>query len=204
MGTGRYGGSALTIGVCVEGRSDLAFWETILHREFLGVRFDIKALKGRPKLVARAAELVDGFRSLHYPFSIILVDRNSDPCVRATVQAFDQEIIAAARTPLGKRNVFVCVAVAELESWYLADEEAIRHVRPDVQYSAPPETGVRSAESTLRRLWKKSGRVGYPGGGKIELARAVARAFHPDRARLHSASFAYFWDRVTTAIYAAS
>ena len=204
MGTGRNGGSALTIGVCVEGRSDLAFWETILHREFLGVRFDIKALKGRPKLVARAAELVDGFRSLHYPFSIILVDRNSDPCVRATVQAFDQEIIAAARTPLGKRNVFVCVAVAELESWYLADEEAIRHAIPAVPYCAPPETGLVGAERTIRRLWRGAGHEGPPGGGKLGLARAVAQRFDPERAKCHSASFAYFWDRVKTAIHAAS
>lgn len=190
--------------MCVEGRSDLAFWETILHREFPGVRFDIKALKGRPKLMARAAEFVDGFRSLHYPLSIILVDRNSDPCVTATVQAFDQEIVAAARMPLGNRNVFVCVAVAELESWYLADEQAIQHAIPGTSFRAPPETGVVGAERAIRRLWGEAGHEGPPGGGKLGLARAVAQRFDPERAKRHSSSFAYFWDRVKTAIHAAT
>lgn len=148
--------------------------------------------------------MINDFRSLHYPLSIILVDRDSDPCVTATVEAFGRETVTAARAPIAHRDVLICVAAVELESWYLADEEAIRHLMPDVEYSAPPETSVRSAESTLHRLWKESGRVGYPGGGKIELARAVARAFNPSRARLHSASFAYFWDRVTAAIKAAS
>lgn len=136
--------------------------------------------------------------------SIILVDRDSDPCVTATVGAFDLGTVTAARTPIAQRDVLICVAVVELESWYLADEEAIRRLMPEVAYSAPSETGAQSAESTLRRLWKESGRVGYPGGGKIELARAVARGFNPARARLHSASFAYFWDRVTAAIQTAS
>ena len=166
--------------------------------------FNVRAVKGRTQLERQAASLIDDFRSLHYPLSIILVDRDSDPCVTATVEAFDKETVTAARAPIAQRNVLICVAVAELESWYLADEEAIRHVMPDVQYSAPPETGVRSAASRLHQLWRESGRVGYPGGGKIELARSVARAFNPDRARRHSESFAYFWDRITSAIRAAA
>ena len=165
--------------------------------------FNVRAVKGRTQLERQAASLIDNFRSLHYPLSIILVDRDSDPCVAATVEAFDRETVTAARAPLGQRDVLICVAVVELESWYLADEEAFRQLMPDVEYSAPPETGSGSAETRLRRLWRESGRVGYPGGGKIELARAVARAFNPDRARRHSASFAYFWDRVTVAIEAA-
>lgn len=166
--------------------------------------FDVRAVKGRTQLERKAASLIDNFRNFHYPLSIILVDRDSDPCVAATVEAFDGETVTAARAPIGQRDVLICVAVVELESWYLADEEAIRQLMPDVEYSAPPETGSGSAEARLRRLWPESGEKGYPGGGKIELARAVARAFNPDRAKQHSASFAYFWDRVTAAIETAS
>ncbi len=166
--------------------------------------FNVRAGKGRTQLERKAAILIDDFRSLHYPLSIILVDRDSDPCVTATVEGFDRETVTAARAPVAQRNVLICVAVAELESWYLADEEAIRRLMPDVAYSAPPETGSAGAESKLLSLWRESGHVGYPGGGKIELARAVARAFDPDSARQHSASFAYFWDRITAAIRAAS
>lgn len=204
MGAGSHGRHSLRIGVGVEGPSDQAFLRTLLHREFQGVLFNVRAVKGRTQLERQAASLIDSFRSLHYPLSIILVDRDSDPCVTATVEAFGRETLTAARAPLGQRDVVICVAVVKLESWYLADEEAIRRLIPNVEYSAPPETGSGNAETRLRRLWRESGRVGYPGGGKIELARAVARTFNPDRAKHHSASFAYFWDRVTAAIEAAS
>ena len=204
MGAGSHGRHSLRIGVGVEGPSDQAFLRTLLHREFQGALFDVRAVKGRTQLERKAASLIDDFRNFRYPLSIILVDRDSDPCVAATVEAFDGETVAAARAPLGQRDVLMCVAVVELESWYLADEEAIRQLIPDVEYSAPPETGSGSAKTRLRRLWRESGRVGYPGGGKIELARAVARVFNPDRAKRHSASFAYFWDRITAAIQAVS
>ena len=160
-------------------------------------------MKGKTKLVRRAAELTDRFRSLHYPFSIILVDRNSDPCITATIESFDQETVTAARAPLGQRDVLICVAVAELESWYLADEEAIRYAIPGVSYSAPTETGLIGAERAIRCLWRKAGHQGPPGGGKLGLARDVAQQFDPERAKRHSASFAYFWDRIKTAIHAA-
>ena len=106
--------------------------------------------------------------------------------------------------PHSKRSVLVCVAVAELESWYLADEQAIQHAIPGASYRAPPETGVVGAERTLRRLWRETAGDGPVGGGKLALAQAVAQRFDPERARRHSASFAYFWDRVTAAIEAAS
>ena len=161
-------------------------------------------MNGRPKPVRRAAELADRFRSLHYPFSIILVDSDSDPCVTATIEAFDREVISAARVPIAQRDVFVCVAVAELESWYLADEQAIQHAIPGASYRAPPETGVIGAERTLGRLWRETAGHGPMRGGKLALAGAVAQQFDPERARRHSASFAYFWDRITAAIQAAS
>lgn len=204
MGAGSHGRHSLKIGVGVEGPSDQAFLEKLLHREFQGVMFDVRAVKGRTQLERQAASLINSFRSLHYPLSIILVDRDSDPCVTATVEAFDRETVTAARAPLGQRDVLICVAVVELESWYLADQEAIRQLMPDVAYSASPETGSGSAEARLRRLWRESGEKGYPGGGKIKLASAVAQRFDPERAKQHSASFAYFWDRVTAAIEAAS
>ena len=93
-------------------------------------------MKGRTQLERQAASLIDDFRSRHYPLSIILVDRDSDPCVTATVEGFDRETVTAARAPVAQRNVLICVAVAELESWYLADEEAIRRLMPDVAYSS--------------------------------------------------------------------
>lgn len=168
------------------------------------MRFDIHAMKGRTRLERQAASLIDGFRSRHYPLSIIIVDRDSDPCVTATVKAFDSQTIAAARAPLGQRDVLICVAVVELESWYLADEEAIRHAIPGVSYSAPPETGLVGAERAIRGLSREAGHERSPGGGKLGFARAVAQQFDPERARRHSKSFAYFWDRITTAIQAAS
>ena len=204
MGARSLGRHSLKIGVGVEGPSDRAFLAALLNREFWGVQFDIRVMKGRTKLVRRAAELADSFRSLRYPFSIILVDRDSDPCITATIESFDHEIVTAARAPIAQRDVFVCVAVAELESWYLADEQAIQHAIPGASYRAPPETGVIGADRTLSRLRRETAGDGPVRGGKRALARAVAQHFDPERARRHSASFAYFWDRITAAIQAAS
>ena len=37
----------MRIGVGVEGPSDLAFWDKVLHKHFPGVRFDIRNMKDR-------------------------------------------------------------------------------------------------------------------------------------------------------------
>lgn len=204
MGAGCPGRRSLKIGVGVEGPSDRTFLSKILHREFQGIQFDIRSMNNRDKLVRRAYDLTDAFRSLHYPFSVILVDRDNDPCVSVTIDNFDRRVVTAARAPIVQRDVFICVAVVELEAWYLADEEAIRLVIPGVPYSAPPETGHVGAEGMLRRLWIKSGQQGSPGGSKRGLAQAIGQHFDPQRARRNSKSFAYFWDRVTAAVNAAS
>lgn len=204
VGAGHLRSRSLKIGVGVEGPSDRAFLSKVLHRSFQGFMFDIRSMNNKDKLIRRADDLVDDFRSRHYPFSVILVDRDSDACISATIDTFDQRVVTDARASLARRNLFICVAVVKLEAWYLADEEAIRFVMPGATYSAPPDTGVVGAERTLRRLWRESGRQGRPGGGKLGLARAVGQQFEPERARRHSSSFAYFWDRINGAIEAAS
>ena len=41
----------MKIGVGVEGPSDRAFWDKVLHKYFPGVRFDIRNMKTRDKLI---------------------------------------------------------------------------------------------------------------------------------------------------------
>ena len=80
----------MTIGVGVEGPSDRAFWDKVLHKHFPGARFDIRNMKTRDKLIRATPRLLDSFRSRHYAAGFILVDRDRDPCIAAVLERLDE------------------------------------------------------------------------------------------------------------------
>ena len=82
-------GRAVTIGVGVEGASEWTFWKKVLHKNFGGIRFDVRNLKNKEKLIRATPQLLDAFRSLHYAAGFILVDRHRDPCTTAVLHRFD-------------------------------------------------------------------------------------------------------------------
>src|SRR3970282_1997523 len=98
--------------------------------------------------------------------------------------------------PPDKRALFlhVCIGIQEIESWYLADANAINTVIPGCTWSAPTDTSS-VAKGKLRSLVKNHlGRnVGF---NEIDFAKTIAPKFDPGRARRHSASFRYFWELV--------
>ena len=75
----------MRFGVGVEGPSDLAFWDKVLHRSFPGCRFDIRNMKNREKLLRETPILYESFKDFHYQAGFILVDRDDDPCVTAVL-----------------------------------------------------------------------------------------------------------------------
>ena len=93
----------MTIGVGVEGPSDRAFWDKVLHKHFPGVHFDIRNMNSRGKLIRQTPRLLDTFRSLHYAAGFILVDRDKDPCIAAILQRFDEVSREEARRPADER-----------------------------------------------------------------------------------------------------
>ena len=187
----------MTIGIGVEGPSDRAFCYKVLADQFPKIEFDIRSMNNRDKLIRESPRLIDAFRSAHYTASFIVLDRNSSPCISSVLSEFDQQVRSEARKPLDERTVFICIAIRELEAWYLADEMAINKILDKSNYTAPMDTGTINAEKELQRLWMLHYSVAL---NKIDFAKRIATIFQPDSAVKHSASFSYFWNRISSQI----
>lgn len=186
----------MTIGVGVEGPSDRAFWDKVLHKYFRQVKFDIRNMKNRDKLIRETPNLLETFRGSHYHAGFILIDRDKTPCVTKVFKEFDQQIQKEARKPLDQRFLFVCVAIRELEAWFLADSKAIASVLPGTSYKIIGERAAFNGEKNLLDLWRQT--YGYNTTfNKIDFAKNIALPFDPHSALKYSASFKYFWDKMT-------
>lgn len=187
----------MTIGVGVEGPSDFQFWHKVLHKHFQGCRFDVRMMKNREKLIRETPKLLETFRDCHYRAGFILVDLDDDPCLKSVFELFDETARAAARLPdKQSRFLHVCIAVKELESWFLADAEAVKSVIPGSSWDPPDDTRVLG-KGRLRSLFKTNlGR--QMSFNEINFAKTIAPVFKPARACSHSASFAYFWSLVAS------
>ena len=188
----------MTIGVGVEGASERTFWTKVLHKNFRGIRFDVRNLKNKERLIRATPHLLDAFRSLHYSAGFILVDGHRDPCTTAVLDRFHNAIQKEARSRVDERYLFICVAIKGLEAWYLADQKAINALLPRAGYVAPNETARLNPKQQLKKLWKKQfGRTSAL--NKVGLAAMMAPQFDPVEGRKRSASFDYFWARMSDA-----
>jgi hypothetical protein len=181
------------VGVIVEGPSDQTFWSKLLWRCLPGINWDVRALHGRSKVLRNAAPLAEVFRSAGARAVVVLLDQDDDPCVTAVRELFPEPLrIAFASTE--PRHTQLFVAIKELESWFLADEDAIRLVTGCQSYSAPAETARGATKSRLRELLRSEGSSSRA-FNEIGFAKQIASAFSPERARNCSQSFAYCWSR---------
>ena len=170
----------MIIGVGVEGPSELKFWHKVLHKYFTGVRFDVRNMKTREKLIRETPRLLEAFRDAHYAAAFVLLDLHRMPCATAVIDEFDGDVQEEARRPIRERYLCVCVAVRGLEAWFLADEKAIRAILPKATYDAPGETGRLNPKKTLAALWKaQHGNISF---NKILFAETVSPKFAPRRA----------------------
>lgn len=185
----------MTIGVGVEGPSDLAFWKHVLAKHFRKCRFDVRNMKNRDKLIRATPDLCEEFRSAGRTAAIILVDRDSDTCVEAVLDRFDPDIREAATLPIGQRFLFLLVAIKHLECWYLADAGAINAVIPNGDYSSPADTCQWNGKRQIKELLRAAGGAGA--FNEINFAQNIAPKFTPKQAKRHSKSFAYSWQRLT-------
>lgn len=185
------------VGVGVEGPSDKAFWDSVLHREFKnrGFLFDVRNMDHREKLIRDTPKLHADFREAGYHAGFILIDRDDEPCVTEVLNLFDAATRQTARNHVDQRDMFVCVAIRELESWFLAEEAAIRSVLGNAGYSAPLATDTPGGKAKLIKVLKHA-RGNHAGYNEISFAREMAKTFSPANARLHSPSFNYFWGKM--------
>ncbi|MER3524187.1 MAG: hypothetical protein C4326_09005 [Ignavibacteria bacterium] len=114
-------------------------------------------------------------------------------CVTEVFHLFDTSILHEVRKPLPDREVFICVAVKELEAWFLADDQAINRVLPKAAYKAPQDTGTLNAQRELGQIWRRQYMSSF---NKIAFAIEMAKSFSPQRAERHSPSFAYCWQKM--------
>jgi hypothetical protein len=184
----------MTIGVGVEGPSDFRFWHKVLHKHFRGIKFDVRNMKNREKLIRLTPDLFETFQSAHYSAGFILIDRDNTPSACDVMLEFETLMQAEARKPATDRFLFLCVAIKELEAWYLADDAAIRQLLPTAQYTSPNDTASLNALSLLTRFWQNQ--FGGAALSKISLAEQFGSKFDPLRAAQHSASFSHFWNHV--------
>ena len=190
----------MKIGVGVEGPSDFKFWHKVLHKHFPGVRFDIHNMKNSGALIRETPRLLNLFRSLHYDAAFIITDRDkiahdNTRCPGPALAQFGDEAQSEARKPKSERYLSICVAIRGLEAWFLADANAIRTVLTKVAYETPTKTDGIDAGEQITALWRNQhGKIAF---NKIDFAEQIAAPFNPDRAREHSDSFSYFWQRIS-------
>ncbi|MBI4479481.1 MAG: DUF4276 family protein [Acidobacteria bacterium] len=184
----------MNIGIGVEGPSDRTFWDKILHKHFPGMRFDIRSMNNRDKLIRETPRLLNAFRDNHYVAGIIILDNDRSPCITSILNEFEAGVREEVRKPARARYLLICVAIRELEAWFLADGSAIAAVLPKSKFTPPKETATLPAEKILVGLWQQQyGRVAF---NKIDFASRIAPKFEPEKALKHSASFRHFWNRM--------
>jgi hypothetical protein len=160
-------------------------------------------MQNRPKLTRSAPDLLESFRDAHYHAGFLLLDRDRTPCVTAVLNEFDPSIQHEASKPIADRYLFICIAVRGLEAWFLADQSAIAAVLPQSKWSAPTETGVLDAGTTIKGLWQQQygKKVAF---NKRNFAERIAAKFAPDEASQHYESFRLFWQRIKLRVTSAA
>lgn len=182
-------------GVGVQGPSDYEFWNKVLHREFLGHRFDVRNMKTQQKLVLECPRLIQIFHGLDYDGCLFFVDADKDQCAGEVLRHFPQDAHPELKKSLTKRFAYLCIAFCKIESWYLADRDAIRKIIPKCKYEVPKETARLGAGEIRKLLQSAHGKnTTYK---KPAFAQLVAPEFQPSRAVAHSKSFQFVWSRLT-------
>lgn len=194
----------IRVGVGVEGPSDLVFWAKVLNRQFAasGVVFQISAMHGRGKLIRGAENLLAAFGATRCDVVFLLLDKDKDPCMSTVYEEFGEGFCTRLRTRAGKPPCHLCIAERELESWFLAEESAMRELLGKADYLAPLPDAAAGGKGKLQKLLMQHGAVGTA-FNEIAFAKEIGARFEPGIARQHSPSFEYFWTKMERAIAAA-
>ena len=140
------------------------------------------------------SEICAWCRDRHDDARIVAIASDSDHCVTETRTRFAEKILEELERDISERYLHLCVAVAKIESWYLADDEAIRSVIRGVEYDAR-EYDPRWAKKKLGDLHVQVGAV-Y---NSIDFGERIATKFDPQRAAQRSDSFRIAWERISNA-----
>ena len=191
----------IRIGIGVEGPSDYTFWNKVLPRYFAGagVVFQVSVMHGRSKLISGAERLLAAFASTGCAAVFLIVDKDKDPCMTSVYDEFSGEFQTRLRSRTNQPVCRLCIADRDLESWYLADEDAMRESLGLSDYSAPTGDERVGGKGKLQKLLIEHASVGAA-FNEIAIAKQISMSFRPGNAARNSASFAYFWDKLESVI----
>jgi hypothetical protein len=175
----------VTIGFVVEGDSDKFLPESQLFRDWLREEFDFEVIDpvvnagGNGNMCNRKISLyVDRLRIQANPDKVVvLADLDPDECAPC---------IDERRKIIGQQGIdLVIIARKAIESWFLADTEAMR------RWSGDEDFHESQPEATKGMPWDRLKEIGYARGrgpgSKIAFARKFIRdhQFHVKRAASH-------------------
>ncbi len=151
---------------------------------FSNLRVRHPSNEGTPNLIKRASDRLNNFRNARYEAGIILLDADREPCVTAIRSKFSVECRVEFQLGRDLRFLHLVVAKKKLESWLLADTDAVRQSSGNSYYSAVEETSTANYDHTIREL--------YGDISKVALAGKLSSRFDPPRGSSNSESFSYY------------
>lgn len=190
----------MKIGVAVQGPSDREFWVKVLHKNFPLVQFDVRNMKCQFKLIKSIPRFFNNCMSLKYGKAFVLLDLDDSPCVSGLINSLDPFCKKEAKKPIEKRFLHICIAIRELEAWFLADGTAIQSIFERSNYSPKGDTGKINTTKQLEKILRENYGHNNSSLNKIEFARMIAPVFNPENAVTRSESFSYFWTRMKDAL----
>lgn len=154
----------------VEGKSDKVFFEGIKFQKFisdLGYSTKVKNLRTKGNVLSNFERFLRLESDRCYA-SILVYDRDC--------QDFDTREIE--RITKSYNKTFHCIAIEELEAWYIADSEEILRINP-TQKPYKNTEGIGDPKSWLKKFFEKSNKgfkeeIGLAEhfGGRINLSNA--------------------------------
>ena len=149
------------LGFLVEGPGDEKVIAQILGK--LGKRFRIRNARGSGNLKRKALSFIRLLTSSNCTKIIILRD----------LDCMDYEAVQREFSVYLSNKTKLCIVVHELESWLLADNNALSELLGKQVRAIPNPESIHDAKSRMKKIFEKSGKKHIPSRDLPEIARHI-------------------------------
>jgi len=169
------------------------------------ITFDIRVYRGKPDLINKLPDRLQGYKSWIPPEwrIVVLIDEDREDCqdLKAKLEAIAKDAGFVTKTSAAQGEFFQVlnrIAVEELEAWFFGDISAICAAYPKIPVSLGSKASYRDPDAisggtaeALERILRKAG---YHSGGleKVKAAKEISLNMIPSRNT--SKSFQVFRD----------
>lgn len=170
----------------VPGRSDVQFLDGLRRRGLLPnvKRVEAAGTDERVNREAIATQRIWTMRGYDVLFirDVELSPTGVPPCNRQLLDRFDRKIVADRRVVLARTTI---------ESWFLADQDAVNQLLPKANWKAPAITdGLTNPQRDLTALIRRHSGNPHAEYVKPDFAAKLAEVYDPARATPRSPSLA--------------